>query len=375
MGETNVPSRSDALSCLLPHAVASWIIVALLAVLYRAALPKPLPGIPYNQESAGRIFGDLKDMRKAKYRRQWIWSQPRRHGAPLSQAFLFPFRRPTVIVSDYRTAVHICSRRTTEFDRGTRNRECVGVTAPNFHFTMESRDPRFRMHREILRDLVSPWFLNEVAPSTPRTHIDECAKYLQVAAPRVYDKAALLVDLWRTKQSKAHDRPFAAGHDLYLTTLDMISSVAFGMEESKSALKAELHAARSFSPSAFEVETEPVCFPPAPEDPEMEVLMDIPDMIAVAQASPFPALAQWLALLKPKHARAHWHRRALLKRQTERCLYNLALLGDKNAPDSALHQLLWREKMAASRAGRRPDFYSPAIRDEVGPLARVYGRC
>src|SRR5699024_2020292 len=112
----------------------------------------------------------------------------------------------------------------------------------------------------------------------------ECAKYLQVAAPRVYDKAALLVDLWRTKQSKAHDRPFAAGHDLYLTTLDMISSVAFGMEESKSALKAELHAARSFSPSAFEVETEPVCFPPAPEDPEMEVLMDIPDMIAVAQA-------------------------------------------------------------------------------------------
>lgn len=155
----------------------------------------------------------------------------------------------------------------------------------------------------------------------------------------------------------------------------MISSVAFGMEESKSALKGELYAARSFNPSAFEVETEPVCFPPAPEDPEMEALMDIPDMIAVAQASPFPALAQWLALLKPKHARAHWHRRALLKRQTERCLYSLALLGDKNAPDSALHQLLWREKMAARRAGRRPDFYSPAIRDEVGFLALVYGRC
>ncbi|OAQ71843.1 cytochrome P450 monooxygenase [Purpureocillium lilacinum] len=338
---------SEALPCLLPYVLGSWIIVALLAVLYRAALPKPLPGIPYNQESVGRIFGDLKDMRKAKYRRQWIWSQPRQHGAPLSQAFLFPFRRPTVIVSDYRTAVDICSRRIKEFDRGTRNRECVGVTAPNFHFTMESRDPRFRMHREILRDLMSPWFLNEVA------------------APRVYDKAALLVDLWRTKQSKAHDRPFAAGHDLYLATLDMISSVAFGMEESKSALKGELYAARSFNPSAFEVETEPVCFPPAPEDPEMEALMDIPDMIAVAQASPFPALAQWLALLKPKHARAHWHRRALLKRQTERCLYSLALLGDKNAPDSALHQLLWREKMAASRAGRRPDFYSPAIRDEV----------
>lgn len=166
---------SEALRCLLPYVLGSWIIVALLAVLYRAALPKPLPGIPYNQESVGRIFGDLKDMRKAKYRRQWIWSQPRQHGAPLSQAFLFPFRRPTVIVSDYRTAVDICSRRIKEFDRGTRNRECVGVTAPNFHFTMESRDPRFRMHREILRDLMSPWFLNEVGPVGMR--IDDYAKH------------------------------------------------------------------------------------------------------------------------------------------------------------------------------------------------------
>lgn len=38
--------------------------VALLGlyVLYRAALPKPLPGIPYNKEAAGKLLGDVPEM-------------------------------------------------------------------------------------------------------------------------------------------------------------------------------------------------------------------------------------------------------------------------------------------------------------------------
>ena len=146
----------------LPLFMVLCLFAGLLTCVYFAALPRPLPGIPYNKNSSNRLFGDLPDIRQSQYRRQWIWSQPRKHGAPISQAFLFPFRRPTVIISDYRTAVDICSRRTKEFDRGTRNRECVGLTAPNFHFTMESCDPRFRYQRELLRDLMTPWFLKGV---------------------------------------------------------------------------------------------------------------------------------------------------------------------------------------------------------------------
>ncbi|KND86783.1 putative cytochrome P450 312a1 [Tolypocladium ophioglossoides CBS 100239] len=344
---------------ILPPLVVLWIAAGFLAYcLFASALPKPLPGIPYNMDSSKRLFGDLAEIRQAIYRRQWIWSQPREHGAPVSQAFLFPFRRPTVIISDYRTAVDICSRRTKEFDRGTRNRECVGITAPNFHFTMQSSDPRFRCHRELLRDLMTPWFLKEACQST-------AMKAQLVAAPRVYDKAALLVDLWGLKLSKAQGRPFSATHDLYLATLDMISSVAFGMEASQAALTQEILHARFFSSDAYRAPNEPAAFPAAPANPEIEALLDIPEMVAIAQGSPFPALAQWLALLQPKHARAHWHRRSLLRRQTMRSLHRLALLGEKSVPESALDQLLLREKMAASRMGREPDFYSPAIRDEV----------
>lgn len=146
---------------LLPTAVLT-AMAALVVLVYLFALPRPLPGIPYNKRSSRRLFGDVSEIRQSTYRRQWIWSQPSVHGAPISQAFLFPFRRPTVIVSDYRTAVDICSRRTREFDRGTRNRECVGLTAPNFHFSMQTSDPRLRRHRELLRDLMTPWFLREV---------------------------------------------------------------------------------------------------------------------------------------------------------------------------------------------------------------------
>ncbi|PHH62804.1 hypothetical protein CDD81_6696 [Ophiocordyceps australis] len=330
------------------HLMVLGTVAGLLVVLvYLSALPRPLPGIPYNKASSRRLFGDLKQIRSSTYRRQWIWSQPREHGAPLSQLFLFPFRRPTVVISDYRIAMDICARRTREFDRGTRNKECVGLTAPNFHFTMETRDARFRIHRELLRDLMAPWFIKEVA------------------APRIYNRVSLLVDLWGLKQSKAGTRSFSATRDLYLATLDMISSVAFGMEDSKAALKSEILCTQGFDVEPAEGVHEPVVFPCAPEDAEIEALLDIPDMVALAQSSPFPTMAQWLALLKPKHARAHWNRKSLLRRQTAKSLHRLSLMGEKAVPESALDELLWRESMAASKTGRNADFYSPAIRDEV----------
>lgn len=33
-----------------------------LYILYRAALPKPLEGIPYNKDAADKLFGDVPEM-------------------------------------------------------------------------------------------------------------------------------------------------------------------------------------------------------------------------------------------------------------------------------------------------------------------------
>lgn len=134
-----------------------------LYLVYLRLLPRPLSGIPYNLASRKRVFGDVPNLKAAKYRRQWIWNQPQAHGSPISQLFLHPFRKPTVIISDYREVVDICSRRLHEFDRGSRNKECIGLVAPNFHMTMETGDPKFKFHRELLRDLMTPKFLEQVS--------------------------------------------------------------------------------------------------------------------------------------------------------------------------------------------------------------------
>ena len=38
------------------------IVLAVLYIGYRAALPKPLPDIPYNRDAAGKLFGDVPEM-------------------------------------------------------------------------------------------------------------------------------------------------------------------------------------------------------------------------------------------------------------------------------------------------------------------------
>jgi hypothetical protein len=33
-----------------------------LYIAYRAILPKPIPGIPYNKDAAGKLLGDIPEM-------------------------------------------------------------------------------------------------------------------------------------------------------------------------------------------------------------------------------------------------------------------------------------------------------------------------
>jgi hypothetical protein len=42
--------------------VALGIITLCLYLAYRAILPKPIAGIPYNKDAAGRMLGDIPEM-------------------------------------------------------------------------------------------------------------------------------------------------------------------------------------------------------------------------------------------------------------------------------------------------------------------------
>lgn len=141
------------------------IIVALIGHFgQKALLPKPLPGIPYNEDASKRIMGDVPDMLGSMERRKWLIDQPGKHGAPLAQ-ILIPFRKPFVMLSDYDAIHELLSKRWKEFDRGDTTLQFFGYyMAPSFHLLLNTSDPRFRQHRELLRDLMMPDFLHNVRP-------------------------------------------------------------------------------------------------------------------------------------------------------------------------------------------------------------------
>lgn len=69
----------------------SLLLASVLAVLYlgyRAALPKPLPGIPYNHDAARKLFGDVPEMMGHIRRTKRIFV--RASAYPISFSEVFP---------------------------------------------------------------------------------------------------------------------------------------------------------------------------------------------------------------------------------------------------------------------------------------------
>jgi hypothetical protein len=145
------------------------LLVAALAGLvyigYRALLPKPLPGIPYNAEATRTILGDIPAVMATGAPVQWMREQNAKLNSALVQVWVFPFGRQMLLLSDFQEAQNILLRRTKEFDRDQNTTEAFSGTISHHHAAMFSSDPRFKGNKELVRDLMTPSFLNEVSNS------------------------------------------------------------------------------------------------------------------------------------------------------------------------------------------------------------------
>jgi hypothetical protein len=156
-----------------PTAFGVAIIVGLAVLVYRSALPKPIPGIPYDKRAAKNLFGSLPDM--ISYMKMngviipWLTSHNAKHGAPLVQFFGAPFSKPTLVLSDFHESQDILLRRTKEFDRAARSLASFEGSIPNHHIAMRTADPRFKGNKELVRDLMSPNFLADVRSCSLRS--------------------------------------------------------------------------------------------------------------------------------------------------------------------------------------------------------------
>jgi len=148
------------------------ILAVAIYVAYRLALPTPIPGIPYNKEAAKHIFGDVPSIIRAVSETNEIWTwfaaQAVKHNSPIVQIFGKPFSKPWVFLTDFREAQDIMMRRTKEFDRSNFAGDLFVGVIPDHQISKLSSDPKFKSNRELIKDLMTPTFLNDVREK-PRT--------------------------------------------------------------------------------------------------------------------------------------------------------------------------------------------------------------
>lgn len=97
----------DSITSALPTAALfAGVLVTLGFLLYRAALPKPIPGIPYARYSINRPFGDVPDALKYHAKTSetiaFLASRCEELKSPIVQVFMRPFHRPWVVLADSR---------------------------------------------------------------------------------------------------------------------------------------------------------------------------------------------------------------------------------------------------------------------------------
>ncbi|KAI0201517.1 hypothetical protein F4808DRAFT_459646 [Astrocystis sublimbata] len=243
------------------YAVGAGLVLSLsLLLLYRAALPKPLPGIPYNASSARNMFGDVPAMLSHIANEDgtfisYLINSLEKLDAPLVQVFIKPFGKPLLILSDYQEASHMMINRTKEFDRSTSSGDLVRGLGPDHHIHLKTT-PAWRAQRRLVQDLMTPSFLTNVA------------------GPALYEKASTLLDLWSAKAKVAGNRPWAAGKDIDNVALDAVMAFAFGkrFSEAHSATLPALKAVREMGHADIVAlqgsgeADEPVSFPVYEED-------------------------------------------------------------------------------------------------------------
>lgn len=325
--------------------------LAALYLFYLQLLPKPIPGVPYNKEAASSILGDIPSFTaNTSTTTDWLLDQARRHASPICQLFLSPpfaFRRgpSLVLVSDHREAQDVLLRR-KGFDRSDLTITFLGSLMPEQHISLKT-GPLWKSHRRLIRDLMLPSYLHGFA------------------APHIYQTVLRLVGLWQEKASRAEGRSFNADGDISSTGLDAILDFAFGDSLPQRALPDRIEAALDRSNATVLAEDDVMDFAAPPMHPSLLAILRISEAIGELFASAFPSLLWSFMRLLPAERKSMHLRDELVKGQIRQALDRLPQSARDSTGKSAIEMMLLREREAAEKEGRRPEYFSRGMIDEV----------
>ena len=339
-----------ALSFTICSLVASVLLLAVY-LLYRAALPKPIPGIPHHEASAKRLFGDVPDMLKyqaeTKEPMAFLTQQCINLNSPIVQVFVRPFGRPWVVVTDFREAQDIMVHRSKEFDRSDFFGDLFVMMMPESHVSFKT-DEQWRMHRRLLGDTMSPQFLNDVA------------------SRQIYTSAGDIVKLWKEKMRLAKGRPFRVSEDVHRGALDVIWSATFGSDIGTTASQTNLLSSLDQVEIPKDIDSE-VRFPMAPLPDAFNAIMTLCKSCETPMKSPIPRPHHWFILtffpsLRSAMKSKNRHFEDELKTAWQKFRY---AADNSNAVKSAKDIVVQREVQIAKKEGREAKYNSEVFKDEL----------
>ncbi|KAH6670950.1 cytochrome P450 [Plectosphaerella plurivora] len=318
-------------------------VVGISYTVYRIInLRRPIQGIPYNQKAARHLLGDVPEFLAAADGKTWWAIQGLKHKSPIVQIFMRPFGRPWVVITDPLEAVDICLRRTKEFDRSDETAAFFHGVMPLHHVCLKTLDPQFKKNRDLVNELMAPSFTHEVA------------------APQIYQNVMSLMTLFEKKVELSKSLPFDASEDIHQATLDTIMGVSFGLGDETSQISKKI---ASLAPKIDETHQDRFEFEPVGLDPELRAFTVLADSLAIAIESPAPGIHHFLYRnLSPTMRQAAASRDRIRARETKKSIER-KLAG--RPLRCALDQVLAREDAIAEREGRKPDYNSKIIFDEL----------
>lgn len=346
-----------------PTSRTSLTIIGILAALvihqaYRFALPKPIPGIPYNEASAHKLLGDVPAMTSHMAETEggtfitYIMKTMRSLNAPLIQVFIRPLSKPLLIMADFPEAHDLLVRRNKDFDRSHTLGDLVQGLAPDHHIHLKTEGSAWKAQRRLVQDLMTPSFLHNVA------------------GPVIHQNVATMIDLWRAKSRIADGRPWAAGDDINQMALDAVTAFAFGEGFGHSATRPALEAVREMDPETVESvrrqggRDEPVDFPRGRVDEALQATLDLTETVGEVQGNPWPSLTWALVTRKPKVKKAVRIKEEYIMKELRAGVERLEKSSGR-VIKSAVDQMILREKSLAGKDGRAPDYFSRVMVDEV----------
>lgn len=329
---------------------------AALYLLVKSAYPKPIPGIPYNAESAGRLFGDMPGVIKAVKETGdpvvYYDQQAAFHKSPIFQVFLLPFTSPNVVICDHREIRDIMVHRLKEFDRSNNVINAFEPILGDFQFVLKTNDS-WKMHRRLVQDTMTPAFLRNVA------------------SPNLYVAFERLVSLWQRKVDLASGRPFSVVDDMSAITFDGVLAFVFGSDFPHSATKPQEDALQGLTSEMLTGDLgkdDAVHFPVQPIHPDIECMSKLSDQMEKAFQFPDVRIGWYLFGKTSEFYRMKRRKTEVIKEQIQLAVHKKAKhdqSGDEDWVKHAVDHIVKRESRLADREGRTPDFEQAALADEV----------